>query len=269
MLFSTAHTPVLLDFFVHTWKIGTVSKQTTANTMPERRKLETILTENKLISGEQLKQVASYAQAVGIDLHEAVLLKKIASPDAVMMAYAESVGFPFIHLADVLVDESVALQIDPMTARQYSFVPISIDHGHVLLATTKPIIPDVAEELRMTYNLPVRCVICAPAELSAAIAKHYPRGAVRVSKAGQETVPVPKTKKPESIEPMNDADRKNRLWMSVVACNFSFAFVFFAMNYLQIPRGLYNTWYHPPVLALVSLTVGGLVALVTWRKLSW
>ena len=48
--------------------------------------------ENKLVSAEQLEQVTRYARAVGIDLHEAVLQKKIAPSDAVMMAYAESVG---------------------------------------------------------------------------------------------------------------------------------------------------------------------------------
>jgi len=239
--------------------------------MPERRPLETILVENKLVSDEQLKQVVSYAQAIGIDLHEAVLQKKIAPPDAVMMAYAESVGLPFIHFADVSVDENVVVQVDPMTARQHSFVPISIDHGHVLLATTKPVIPDVADELRMTFNLPVRCVICTPAELSAAIAKYYPRGAVRISQTEQEkaAVPVPKTKeKPKPVEPMNEEDRKDLLMKSFVAFNFSFAFVCVALYYLQIPRGIANTWYHFPLLVLFGTIAGGLAAFVTWKKLS-
>jgi len=239
--------------------------------MPEQRKLETILIKNNLISEEQLKQIVSYADAVGIDLHEAVLQKKIAPPEAVMMAYAESVGLPFIHLADVSVDEGVALQIDPMTARQYSLIPISIDHRHVLLAITKPIIPDVMEELRMTFDLPVRCAICTPAELNAAIAKHYPRGTIRIPKAGQAPLPepVPKAKrKPEPVKPMNNEDMKDRLLKSFVVFNFSFAFVCFALYYLQIPRGLYNTMYHIPVLMLFGAIAGGLAAFVTWKKLN-
>ena len=239
--------------------------------MPERRKLETILLGNNLVSEEQLKQVSSYANAVGIDLHEAVLQKKIAPPDAVMMAYAESVGLPFIHLADVSIDQNVVVQVDPITARQYSFVPISIDQGHVLLATTKPIIPDVADELRMTFDLPVRCVLCTPAELNDAIAKHYPRGAVRVSQVVQKQAPVPKpepkAQKQKPVEPMNEEEIKDRFLKSVVVFNFSFAFVWFAMNYLKIP-GISNTWYFWLVTPLLGVIAGGLAAFVTWTKLS-
>lgn len=241
--------------------------------MPERRKLETILTENKLVSEEQFKQVVSYARAVGIDMHEAVLQKKIAPPDVVMMAYAESVGLPFIHLADVSIDESIALHIDPITARQHSFIPISIDQGHVLLATTKPIIPDVMDEIRMIFDLPARCVICTPSELSAALAEHYPRGAVRIHRVEQakSPEPVPKEKKkpvPVPTDPMNDEDTKSRFAVALVVFNFSFALVCFAMNYLQVPRGLCNTWYHLPVIILFGLFVGGLAAFVTWRMSS-
>ena len=241
--------------------------------MPERRKLEIILLENKLVSVEQLTQVTSYAHAVGIDLHEAVLQKKIASPEAVMMAYAESVGLPFIHLADVSVDESVALHIDPMIARQYSFIPISIDQGHVLLATTKPVILDVMEELRMAFDLPVRCVICTPADLSAALTEHYPRGAVRIARTepnpAPQTVSKPK-KKPVPIpaEPMGDEAINDRFWKSVVAFNFAFAFACFALNYLQLLRGIYNAWYYFPTLVLIGALTGGLAALATWRTLS-
>ena len=241
--------------------------------MPERRKLETILLENKLISEEQLKQAANYAHAVGIDLYEAVLQKKIAPPDAVMMAYAESVGLPFVHLADVSFDEEITIQVDPITARQYSFVPISIDHGHVLLATTRPVIPDIADELRMIFNLPVRCVICTPAELGDAITKYYPRDASRIIKVEQpkaaQPEPLPKVKKkPKPVEPMNDETRKDFLMKSFVAFNFSFAFVCFTINYLQIPRGFYNTLYYIPLLVLLGLIAGGFAAFFTWKTLS-
>ena len=250
--------------------------QTTANTMPERQKLAAILVENKLVSGEQLQQTVKYAHAVGIELHEAVLQKKIAPPEAVMMAYAESVGLPFVHLGDVSFDEEVIAQIDPMTARQHSFVPISVDQGYVLLATTRPIIPDVADEIRMTFDLPVRCVICTPADLSAAIAEHYPRGASRVIKIEQtktlqqvqREVKKPKEKKKQQLTPLSGADMKDLSLKSFVAFNFAFAFVCFALNYLQMPRGIHNTFYQFPVLILLGCIVGGLAAFVTWKSFS-
>ena len=240
--------------------------------MAERRTLETILTENKLLSEEQLKQIVRYAHAVGIELYEAVLQKKVAHPDVIMMAYAESVGLPFIHLADFAVDEEVAVQIDPVTARQYSLIPVSIDQGYVLLATTKPVIPDVADELRMTFSLPVRCMICTPAELSAAIAKYYPRGAVRVTKTEQGKVPPPqsvtkksKPDKQEKVEPMSDEEIKNRLWLTVAAFNFTVALVFFSSYYLPLARWIGDQFFVVPLLVFFA---GCGAALITWKALS-
>ena len=241
--------------------------------MAERRKLETILTANKLVSEEQLKQIVSYAHAVGIDLCEAVLQKKIASPDAVMMAYAESVGLPFAHLADLSVDEEVAAQVEPMTARQHSFVPVSVDHGYVLLATTKPVIPDVVDELRIIFNLPVRCVICTPSELSAAIAQYYPRGAVRVTKAEPKVEPEAKRvkvppvqqsaeEKMQPLEPMSEEDKKDRLWKTVAAFNFTVASVAFASLYLPPSWKLGLSF---SMFLMLGAIVGSVTALITWR----
>jgi len=238
--------------------------------MAGRKKLETILLENGLASEEQLRQITSYAQAVGIDLYEAVLQKKIAPPDAVMIAYAESIGLPFIHLSDVSLDEDIIDHIDPITARQYSFIPISVDRGHVLLATTKPVLPDVEEELRMRFNLPVRCAICTPAELNAAIARYYPRGTSQIIKVERDTTSKPRrvTPKPKPVEPMDDEEKRDRLLKTIVAFNFTVAFVCFALYYMQIPRGIHNTWYHLPLLALLGAAVGGIVAFITWKRLS-
>jgi hypothetical protein len=233
--------------------------------MSEQRKLETILLANKLVSGEQLNQIVSYAHAVGIDLCEAVLQKKVAPPEAVMMAYAESLGLPFVHFDDLSIDDEIVARVDPVTARRCSFVPISIDQGYVLLATTKPVLPDVADELRMIFNLPVRCVICTPAELSAAIVKYFPRDAARVTKVERSPEPVPVVKeKPKPVEPMNDGEKKDRIWKTIITFNFTFAFlVFFSSTCL--PKGLVNS---TPLLLLVCVIVSGVAAGIAWKTLS-
>ena len=236
--------------------------------MAQRRKFETILTEQRLVSDEQLAQSIQYAHAIGIDLCEAVLQKKIAPPEAVMMAYAESIGLPFVHLADVSVDEEVAAQIDPMTARQYSVVPVSIDHGHVLLATTKPIIPDIADELRMVFNLPVRCAICTPAEMNDAIAKYYPRDAVRIVKTDRSKVsqPQPVPKKPQQpVKPMGKEEIKERLMKTFATFNFTFAFTFLTPYFLPIPRWIGD---QTVLFLFLGFLLGGIAARGAWKSAS-
>jgi hypothetical protein len=183
-----------------------------------------------------------------------------------MMAYAESLGLPFIHFDEVSVDEKILTLVDPMTARKYSFVPISVDQGHVLLATTKPVLPDVADELRMIFNLPVRCVICTPAELSAAIVKYFPRDAARVTKIERGTEPVPTAKaEPKPVKLMNDADKKDRRLKTFMTFNFTFAFIYFASSYLFLPRWIVNS---SPRLLLLCFLTGCIAACVAWKRLS-
>jgi hypothetical protein len=185
-----------------------------------------------------------------------------------MMAYAESVGLPFVHLADVSVNEEVAAQIDPMTARQYSVVPVSIDHGHVLLVTTKPVIPDIVDELRMIFDLPVRCAICTPAELSDAIAKYYPRGTTRLVKTERNEVsqPKPVTKKPQQpVKPMGKEEIKERYMKTFASFNFTFAFTFLAPYVLPLPGWIGDrTW----LFLFLGFLLGGIAAKVAWKAAS-
>jgi len=249
-------------------------------TVTERRKFETILIANGLVSEEQLKQIARYAHAVGIDLYEAVLQKKIAPPDAVMMAYAESLGLPFMHFEDISVDEEIVAHIDPITARQHSLIPVSIDQGYVQLAVTRPVIPDVADELRIIFNLPVRCVLCTPSELSAAITKYYPRGAVRVDRndpsetpsqliAQQKTQQKAQKKTPpkevKPVEPMSAEEIKDRAMKTFAAFNFTVAAVCFASYYLPVSRWIGDSFY---VFSLLVVAVSSAAALAVWRALS-
>ncbi len=49
-----------------------------------RRSLEDILLKNNIVPPDRMKQIKGFADAVGIDLHEAVLQQKIAAPEVVI-----------------------------------------------------------------------------------------------------------------------------------------------------------------------------------------
>ena len=244
-----------------------------------RRILEDILIQNGIVPADRMKQVKGYADAVGIDLQEAVLQQKIASPEVVMLAFAESIGLPFVSVEDIGVDESIAPQINPNTARMHSFVPLMVDRGQLLLASPKPVNPDVEEELRMIFDMPVRSTICIPAEVNAAIAKYYPRDAVQLVRKSDGTTTTAgsapaKSKSSseaasnEAVEPLSDEEKKNRLQMTAVALNFSVMAVCFGCYYMKIPRGLVNHWLQFPVLGTLGVLVGAAVAFYMWKKYS-
>ena len=140
-----------------------------------RRTLEEILLANRVIDQAQLDKARRFADQVGLDIRDAILQQKLAGPDTVMLAYAESQGLPYVELEDVGVDEALVPQIPPMTARQHSCIPIMADAGQVLMASPNPLVPDVEEDLRLRLGMPVRTVLCTPVSINKAIAKHYPR----------------------------------------------------------------------------------------------
>jgi len=236
------------------------------------RTLESILLENGVVTPDQIKRAKSFADAVGLDLHQALLQQRSAKPEDIMLAYAESIGLPFVNLDDIPVDEYYAPQMDPNTARQHSFVPVMADMGKLILASPEPVSLDVEDELRILFEMPVRCAICTPAQINAAITKYYPRGAVQRLVArddadeaeddgNDEPVRAPKSrsaKRRPKPTVMTEAAKKNRLKISVIVLNFAFMATIFA-RFFMVRNPKFTTEVLP-----YALGVGAAAFLASW-----
>ncbi len=202
-----------------------------------RRSLEAILLSEGAATPDQIKKAKNFGDAVGLDLHQALLQQKGIDAEKVMIAYAESVGLPFVNLDEVPVDEYFVPFINPVTARQNSFVPVMSDMGKLILASPEPLGLDVEDELRLLFDMPVRCAICMTNQANAAIAKYYPRDAVQKryvnpSAVGDEPVKAKKAEKktkPKSVKTVEEdevemsvAAKKNRIKISILCFNFAF-----------------------------------------------
>jgi hypothetical protein len=149
----------------------------------QRPAFEQLLLARKLLTPEQLNRVRGFSDAVGLPIRDAVLQQKTVAPEAVMQCYAESVGMPYIDLAETGIDETLVLQIPAPTARNYSCVPVMIDDGQMLIASPNPLNPDMEEQLRHRLGMPVRSVFCTPSGVNAAIDKYYSREALQAAAA--------------------------------------------------------------------------------------
>ena len=232
-----------------------------------RRTFESILLQDGIATPEQIKKAKNYADAVGVELHQAIMQQKDVDSEKVMLAYAESIGVPFISLDDVPVDEFYAPQINPVTARQHSFVPVMSDMGKLILASPEPLSLDVVDELRMLFDMPVSFAICTPQQINAAIAKYYPRDAVqqRVVRRqdGQTAVEENATKK--KSKPVRESEatqftpaaKKNRVKLAIVCFNFAFM------------AGAFGTYFakkNAPILLVlgVGLLLGAIAGAIAW-----
>ena len=230
-----------------------------------RRTLETILRDDHIASPEQIKKAKNFADAIGLELHEALIQQKVADQERIMLAYAESIGVPFINLDDVPVDEYYAPQINPVTARQNSFVPVMSDMGKLIVASPKPLSVDVEDELRMLFDMPVSYAICTQQQVNAAIAKYYPRDAVqkivkRDSSGETEVVEKKKTKAKKAAGPAKvytKAAKKNRMKLALVCFNFGFMLAAFG-TYLGVKHAKFIT------IIGAGLILGGIAASCAW-----
>jgi hypothetical protein len=137
------------------------------------RTMEQILLTQRAITPEQLAKARDFSKAVGMEVRDAILQQRSAAPEVVMQAYAESVGRPYLDLADLELDPELVEQLPAALARQHSCVPVIADEGRVLVASPLPMNPDVEDDLRLRFGRPARSVFCTPASLNAALAKYY------------------------------------------------------------------------------------------------
>jgi hypothetical protein len=248
----------------------------------KKHTLEQILVGRKIITTEQLEKARSLAKAINLEIRDAVMQQKAAAPDAVMSAYAESLGLPYIDLGDVGVNEEIAPQVPAMMARQHSCVPVMIDNGQLLMASPNPIVPEIEEELRLRLGMPIRTVICTPADVNAAVATHYPKEAAAAQMAagggaGPKMGAATKKKKAAKeddeeaeveVEAMDPADRKKRqqLFALLFACLTAMPlFVLYSTTNVFKSIGVTKMFIAYPAIfvaggiaAVIGLIVGGL-----------
>ena len=253
----------------------------------KQKSFEDILVSGKICTPEQVKKAVAYADAVGLDVYQAALQHKLAAPETIMLAYAESIGLPFISLEDIGVDAEYAPQIPPLMARQHSFVPVMVADGKLLLASPTPVNPDVEQELRMLFDMPIRSVICVPQQVNEAIAKYYPKDAkqfvargggdstmsaaealeqaARDRKARRSTQKKEAAKTPkEPAAPLSDEAAKQRMQSAIVAFNLT---NMATMGAAYLKTGL-TTGTSIAIAAAIGIVLGAAVSGATYVFLS-
>jgi hypothetical protein len=156
------------------------------------RTMEQILLAQRAITPEQLAKARDFSKAVGMEVRDAILQQRSAAPEVVMQAYAESVGRPYLDLADLELDAKLVDQLPAALARQHACVPVMADEDRVLVASPLPMNPDVEDDLRLRFGRPAWSVFCTKASLDAAMAKYYPAQSGRAGPAKPAAVKLAK-----------------------------------------------------------------------------
>jgi len=139
--------------------------------------LEQILLKNRAINQQQLAKALQYAKATGFALRDALAQQKLAPPEVIMQAYAQSIGLPFLNLSDITIDKDLFPTITAVLARTHSVAPVLIENGQLLLASPNPLNLQLEEDLKLRLGMPIRMVLCTATEIHRVINENYSREA--------------------------------------------------------------------------------------------
>lgn len=245
------------------------------------RTIEELLLARKVLDTEKLEKARSFAQAVGLDMHDAVVQQKLASVEVVMQIYAESLGLPFIDLSETGVGVELVSKVPATLARQHACVPVMVEDNTLIMASPHPLKPEVEDDLRLRAGMPVRAAICTPAGANAALDRFFTKEAAAAEKAANPgraaqagatppaaggAAPAAESKKAAATSSLTPAEfKKQRLMVSIMSFNFSFIAV---MLYKQLfARGPSSIFSSLGLAALVGGVVFGVAfAVMTVRK---
>lgn len=242
-----------------------------------QRSFAEILLAGGIANQAEIDKARRFADAVGLELRDAVMQQKLATPDVIMLAYAESIGLPYIELDDIGVAEEAVSIVPASTARQHSCVPVVIDDQQVLMASPNPLVPDVEEDLRLRFGRTIRTVLCTPASISAVVTKYYSADAVAAAAATPAAVPSApkkekKEKKPKEQKPKkekaaaaNGDSTKQGVMMAVVGFNMGVILTVVLM--MLMSGGMNRLGFMHILLAIVVGSIAGVVGFFLGPKL--
>lgn len=141
-----------------------------------RKPLENLLVDQGRISRDQMKEVQKFADARGLSMRDAVVQMKLVDPPTAAQALAHQLGLPFLDLAEVTPDDSVLDRVPRNVVKRYSILPLFIDNDTVLVACVDEPSPELEEELRLRFGMPMRAVLATPLAINQGIAKYYAAG---------------------------------------------------------------------------------------------
>ena len=230
------------------------------------RTFEQILLANKVVDQAALDKARNFAKAIGVEIRDALVQQKLARYDEVLPAYAESIGLPYLDLNDVPLNAKLIAGVPPMMARQHSCVPVLVDGNELLMASPNPLDPNVEEELRLRFSMPVRTVLCSPRNINEVITKYIPRDATVAEPPPPAAAPAASGNQPTAPAaapaarpsgPMTEEEKKQRWDLARVAF-FGTGMVATNLLYWGLGWGFFMS-------GITAVLAGAAAGAITWK----
>lgn len=223
-----------------------------------------------LIKQGQVEEIQRFAEARGLSHRDAVVQMKLVKAGAATQAFAAELRMPFIDLNDMLPEDDILDMLPRQVVKRHTCLPLFEDRGKVLVACADEPSPDLEDEVRMRYGMPMRAALAVPRSIQQAIARYYAPGersepqatTAKGKAAGKKNTAKPARAKP-AADPMSPEEQGKRQQISLIIICWSLIGTIMGLNFSGMMAG--NTFGLVGSGLLVAGVVAGVLKLTYWK----
>lgn len=135
--------------------------------------MERVLIKQGHIDRDQAKEAQEFADLRGLSMRDAVIQMKLVNEETATQALAQELKLPFVDLEDLVPAFRVLQKVPQKVCQRNGILPLFIDDNMLLVACTDDPTPELEEELRLRYGVPMRRVLATPSGIRAGIDQHF------------------------------------------------------------------------------------------------
>ena len=229
-----------------------------------------------ILKRSQVAEIEHFADVRGLSHRDAVIQMKLAEPVDATQGLATELRMPYVDLDDTHPEDDVLDGLPRNVVKRHSCLPLFEDGGRLLVACANEPHPDLEDEIRMRYGMPMRGVLAMPRQINQAIAKHYAPGtrteaepvgdaAADSSSSGRKNKKQKDVKKKAAAKtanaPLSDDEKANRMKISLIAICWSVTMPMVAMSTLTELSGPIQAG----ITAVIAVVVTVALKLSYWK----
>ena len=155
---------------------------TTANTTY----VERLLRRTELFDDSKLAEIMATVRSDRNSITEAVVRNTDLREDEFLEKLASVIGVSFVQLSSQDIDSDVLACLPTKAVFQYKVIPLQIENGALLIATSDPFDADLVDAIRLATGMRVKLALSTSEEISQSSKSFYGVGAETVDRMIQD-----------------------------------------------------------------------------------
>ena len=147
-----------------------------------KERLVDILTENKILTSEQLNKALEVQRQKGGRLSSILVSLEFVKEKDLMLALSKSLSIPPINLSKINIKREVIKAIPEHVARHYQLIPISKIGENLTIALSDPLNIFALDDIRALTNYKIKSVLSTEDDIKEAIHRYYSKKAGEIIK---------------------------------------------------------------------------------------